>query len=162
MLRQVAARRLDQLDALSPDLGAQIRELQEYDFLEPEARAQFDALVKRLQGQVLDQYVAGMSDAIRSMTPEDLSANREMVRDLNELIRERIGGADPDASAFLAKHARFFPGAKTFDDIINQGTRTTDVSVRGVSSETQNVNGDDLRAPLPLTLADQLDRKSVV
>jgi uncharacterized protein with von Willebrand factor type A (vWA) domain len=61
-----------------------------------------------------------MSDAIRTMTPEDLAANREMVRDLNELIRERIAGRDPDASAFLAKHGRFFPGARTFDDVIDQ------------------------------------------
>ena len=43
-----------------------------------------------------------------------------MVRDLNELIRERIGGGDPDAREFLAKHGRFFPGAQTFDDIIDQ------------------------------------------
>ena len=43
-----------------------------------------------------------------------------MVRDLNELIRERIGGGEPDASEFLAKHGRFFPGAQTFDDIIDQ------------------------------------------
>jgi uncharacterized protein with von Willebrand factor type A (vWA) domain len=120
MLRDVAARRLDQLDALPPDMGDRIRELQEYDFLVPDARERFEALVQRLRQQVLDQYVAGMSDAIRSMTPEDLSANREMVRDLNELIRERIGGGDPDASGFLAKHGRFFPGAETFDDIIEQ------------------------------------------
>jgi uncharacterized protein with von Willebrand factor type A (vWA) domain len=120
MLRDVAARRLDQLDALPPDVGERIRGLQEYDFLEPGARERFDDLVKRLQQQVLDQYVAGMSDAIRSMTPEDLSANREMVRDLNALIRERIAGGNPDASEFLAKHGRFFPGARTFDDIIEQ------------------------------------------
>jgi uncharacterized protein with von Willebrand factor type A (vWA) domain len=120
MLRDVAARRLDQLDGLSPDVGDRIRGLQEYDFLEPNARQRFDDLVKRLQGQVLDQFVSGMSEAIQSMTPEDLAANREMVRDLNELIRERIGGGDPDASEFLAKHGRFFPGAQTFDDIIDQ------------------------------------------
>ena len=120
MLRDVAAKRLDQLDGLSPDVGERIRGLQDYDFLEPNARERFDELVKRLQGQVLDQFVAGMSDAIKSMTPEDLAANREMVRDLNALIRERIGGGDPDASEFLAKHGRFFPGARTFDDIIDQ------------------------------------------
>ena len=120
MLRDVSARRLDQLDGLSPDIGERIRGLQDYDFLEPNARERFDELVQRLQGQVLDQFVSGMSEAIRSMRPEDLAANREMVRDLNELIRERIGGGDPDASEFLAKHGRFFPGAQTFDDIIDQ------------------------------------------
>ena len=120
LLRDVAAKRLDQLDALPRDVGARIRQLREYDFLEPDARARFDELVERLGKQVLDQFVGGMSDAIRSMTPEDLAANREMVRDLNELIRERIGGRDPDASEFLAKHGRFFPGAQSFDDIIDQ------------------------------------------
>jgi len=123
MLRDVAARRLDQLDALPTDVGERIRGLQDYDFLEPGARERFDELVKRLQQRVLDQYVAVMSDAIRSMTPEDLATNREMVRDLNELIREKIAGGDPDATEFLARHGQFFPGARTFDDIIDQLAR---------------------------------------
>ncbi|MEO8570115.1 MAG: VWA domain-containing protein [Chloroflexota bacterium] len=120
MLRDVSAKRLDQLDALPADVGDRIRGLQDYDFLEPNARERFEELVKRLQGQVLDQFVAGMSEAIQSMSPEDLAANREMVRDLNDLIRERIGGGEPDATEFLARHGRFFPGAQTFDDIIDQ------------------------------------------
>jgi len=118
--RDLAARRLDRLDALPQDVGDRIRDLREYDFLEPDARQRFDELVEKLSKQVLDQFVSGMSDAIRSITPEDLSANREMVRDLNELIRERIGGSEPDVREFLAKHGRFFPGAQTFDDIIDQ------------------------------------------
>jgi uncharacterized protein with von Willebrand factor type A (vWA) domain len=118
--QDLASRRLDKLDSLPPDLGERIRDLREYDFMEPDARQRFDELVERLSKQVLDQFVSGMSDAIRSMTPEDLAANREMVRDLNELIRERIGGREPDVGEFLAKHGQFFPGAQTFDDIIDQ------------------------------------------
>ncbi|MGZ9277134.1 MAG: VWA domain-containing protein [Candidatus Limnocylindrales bacterium] len=120
MLRDLAAKRLDRLDRLPGDVGERIRDLREYDFLEPDARRRFDELVERLGKQVLDQFVGGMSDAIQSMTPEDLTANREMVRDLNALIRERIGGNEPDVRDFLAKHGRFFPGAQTFDDIIDQ------------------------------------------
>jgi uncharacterized protein with von Willebrand factor type A (vWA) domain len=120
MLRDMAAKRLDQLDALPPDVGGRIRGLEEYDFMEPGARERFDALVERLRKQVLDQYVGGLSDAIKSTTPEDLAANREMVRDLNRLLQERLAGGDPDASEFLAKHGRFFPGAETVDDIIEQ------------------------------------------
>ena len=118
--QDLASRRLDRLDSLPPDLGERIRDLREYDFLESGARQRFDELVERLSKQVLDQFVSGMSEAIRSMTPEDLAANRDMVRDLNELIREKIGGREPDVREFLAKHGRFFPGAQTFDDIIDQ------------------------------------------
>ena len=58
MLRDVAAKRMDQLDALPPDVGGRIRGLEEYDFLEPGARQRFDELVQKLRKQVLDQYVA--------------------------------------------------------------------------------------------------------
>ncbi len=120
LLRDQAARRLDQLDALPPDPGGRIRELTEYDFLEPDARSRFDDLVERLRRQVLDQYVAGLSEAIAGITPEDLAANREMVRDLNNLLQERLAGRDPDPSEFLQKHGRFFPGARNLDDIVDQ------------------------------------------
>jgi uncharacterized protein with von Willebrand factor type A (vWA) domain len=123
MLRDMAGKRLDQLDALPPDVGGKIKGLQEYDFMEPAARERFDDLVKRLQKQVLDQYVAGLSEAIQGITPEDLAANREMVRDLNQLLQEKLAGGDPDASDFLAKHGRFFPGARNLDDIIEQLAR---------------------------------------
>jgi len=120
MLRDAAAKRLDQLDALPGDVGERIRDLREYDFMESGARERFDALVERLTAQMLDQFVQGMGEAIRSTTPEDLQANREMVRDLNELIRQRIGGVEPDVREFLAKHGRFFPGTTSFDDILDQ------------------------------------------
>ena len=120
--QDLASKRLDRLDGLPADIGERIRDLREYDFMEPEPRRRFEELVERLGKQLLDQFVEGMSDAIRSMTPEDLAANREMVRDLNAMIRERLAGGEPDASAFLAKHGRFFPGASTFDDIIEQLT----------------------------------------
>ncbi len=120
MLRDVAARRLDQLDQLPPDVGGRIRGLEEYDFIEPAARERFDALLERLRRQVLDQFFSGLSDSIKSTTPEELAANREMVRDLNRLLEERMAGGDPDPSEFLARHGGFFPGARTLDDIIEQ------------------------------------------
>ena len=64
--------------------------------------------------------MSGLSEALRNVTPEDLAANREMVRDLNRLLEERLAGGDPDVSAFLAQHGQFFPGARTLDDIIEQ------------------------------------------
>jgi len=123
MLRDQAAERLDQLDGLPPEVGERIRALQDYDFLEPPARERFEALIDRLRMQVLDQYMAGLSEAIKGITPDDLRANREMVRDLNQLLGERLAGRDPDASAFLDRHGRFFPGARNLDDIVDQLAR---------------------------------------
>jgi uncharacterized protein with von Willebrand factor type A (vWA) domain len=118
---ELAARRQERLEALPDDLGERIRSLSDYDFLEPEARERFDQLLERLRGQVLEAAFQGMSEAIAGATPEQLAANREMVRDLDQLLGRRLAGDEPsqdDVDAFLARHGAFFPGARTLDDII--------------------------------------------
>ncbi|HLQ47579.1 MAG TPA: VWA domain-containing protein [Candidatus Dormibacteraeota bacterium] len=125
MLRDAAARRLDELEALPRDVGGRIRGLEAYDFMEPAARERFEALTERLRRQTLDRFVEGLSEAIQGTTPEDLQANRDMVRDLNSLLEERLEGREPsqsDVDEFLANHGRFFPGARTLDDIVAQLT----------------------------------------
>jgi uncharacterized protein with von Willebrand factor type A (vWA) domain len=123
-LQQLAAslaqRRQEQLESLPEDVPGRIRGLSNYDFMDPEARDRFESLLDRLRRQVLDAHFAGLSDAIKNVTPENLAANREMVRELNSLLQERLAGGDPDASSFLSRYGALFPGAKNLDDIIEQ------------------------------------------
>jgi uncharacterized protein with von Willebrand factor type A (vWA) domain len=116
----LAARRQSELESLPEDIGGRIRALSDYDFLEPEARGRFEALLDKLRRQVLDAHFAGLSDAIKGVTPEQLAANREMVRELNGLLQQRLAGNEPDVSGFLSRFGSFFPGARTLDDIIEQ------------------------------------------
>jgi uncharacterized protein with von Willebrand factor type A (vWA) domain len=117
---QMAARRQQQLDEMPADLGGRLRALQDYDFMEPEARRRFGELLDRLRQTALDSYFSGLAEAIRNASPEALAANREMVRDLNRLLQERLAGGNPDASDFLARHGQHFPGARSLDDVIEQ------------------------------------------
>lgn len=123
MLRSIAARRLDSLDSLPPDVGGRIRGLEDYDFMDAEARRRFDDLVDRLRQGTLDRMSRGLADAVKGMRPEDLDAQREMVRDLNALLGRRINGDEPSQSQvdeFLRRHGGFFPGAATLDDVMGQ------------------------------------------
>ena len=123
MAADMAQRRQDQLDALPADPGGRIRGLQEYDFLEPAARERFESLLNRLRKQTLDSMFQGLSDAIQNVTPEQLAANRDMIRDLNKLLGDRLAGDEPPqerVDAFLAQHGQFFPRAETLDDIVEQ------------------------------------------
>ncbi len=120
MLRQMAQRRQATLDALPDGVGDRIRALEEYEFLEPAARDAFQALLERLRGRMLDSTFQGLADRLRSTKPEDLQATREMVRDLEHLLQERLEGGDPDASEFLSKYGHLFPGAQNLDDIVDQ------------------------------------------
>lgn len=117
----LAAKRQERLESLPADIGERIRSLSDYDFLEPEARERFDQLLQQLRGQVLDSAFQGMSEAIAGATPEQLAANREMVRDLDRLLTRRLHDDEPEQAEvddFLALHGGFFPGARTLDDIV--------------------------------------------
>jgi uncharacterized protein with von Willebrand factor type A (vWA) domain len=123
MLRRIATRNLERLDRLPQDMGGRIRELQEYEFLDGEARQRFEDLVERLRKSTLDRYAQGLADAVKGMQPEDLAAQRQMVRDLNNLLERRLMGDEPsqaDVDAFMAQHGGFFPGGRTLDDITEQ------------------------------------------
>jgi uncharacterized protein with von Willebrand factor type A (vWA) domain len=120
MATSLAGRRQRQLEDLPPDVPGRIRGLSDYDFLDPGARERFEGLLDRLRRQVLDAQFAGLSDAIKNVTPESLAANRDMVRELNDLLQERLAGGDPDVSDFLSRYGQVFPGARTLDDIIGQ------------------------------------------
>ena len=123
MLRSIAAKRLDSLDSLPPDVGARLRALQDYDFLDGDARRRFDELVDKLRSSMLDRLSQGLADAVKGLQPEDLAAQREMVRDLNDLLAKRISGREPtqdEMDRFLAQHGAFFPAAETLDDVVDQ------------------------------------------
>ncbi len=124
MLRQMANRRLGQLDALPPGAGGRIKELRDYDFMDPEARQQFDELMEELQQQLLQQYFQGLQQSLQQMTQEDLSQVSQMVRDLNELVKQKLRGDDPDITDFMNKWGHMFPpGIETFDQLMDYMSR---------------------------------------
>lgn len=124
MLRRMANRRLEQLDSLPPGAGGRIKQLRDYDFMDAGAREDFDALMKELQGQLLQQYFQGMQESLQNLTQADLSQIAEMVRDLNDLVKRKLQGEDPDIAPFMAKWGAMFPpGIETFDQLMDYMSR---------------------------------------
>ncbi len=120
MLRQMANRHLDQLDQLPPNAGGRIKKLRDYDFMDPEAREKFEELLQQLQQQVLQQYFQGLQQSLQNMTQEDLSQIAAMVRDLNELVKQKLQGDDPDITDFMNKWGHMFPpGIENFDQLMD-------------------------------------------
>jgi uncharacterized protein with von Willebrand factor type A (vWA) domain len=109
MLENMAARRQQQLDALPEDPGGKIRELNDYDFLDPDARQQYQDLLASLQQQMMNQMFQGMKQSMETMTPEKMAQLREMVRDLNQMLRDKAEGREPKFDEFKQKHGQFFP-----------------------------------------------------
>ena len=113
-----AAGRLEALDRLPPDPAGRLRELQRYDFVEPEARRLFEELLRSLRQQMLQPLLAGMRQALEAMTPADRQRMREMLQELNRMLRERAAGGEPDFQAFRARWGDQFPGVESLDQLI--------------------------------------------
>ncbi len=121
---KLAQERVQKLDALPEDPGGRIRELSQYEFIEPKAREKFAELLRMLQEQVTQSYFAGMKTALQGMTPEQAQHLREMVRDLDRALREKLEGGEPDFEAFRRKYPELAGGARDWNDLLEQMARS--------------------------------------
>jgi uncharacterized protein with von Willebrand factor type A (vWA) domain len=119
-MQKIAAERLAQLDALPDDFGRAVRALKDYEFVEPKAAEKYQELLKDLQEQVLGSYFKNMRDSLRNLTPEQLERTRQMIRDLNRALKERMEGGEPDFEAFQRQYPELAGGAKNWDELLQQ------------------------------------------
>src|SRR2546421_7733189 len=120
MLEMIAKRKQEYLDKLPQDIPGQIKGLSDYDFMDDQAREKFNELMESLKQQMMQQFFQGMQQSLQNMTPEDIAKLREMIRDLNKMLRDRQEGKEPDFDAFMQKHGEYFPGVNSLDDLIEQ------------------------------------------
>jgi uncharacterized protein with von Willebrand factor type A (vWA) domain len=117
---QQRAQREQKLDAIPPDPAGRLRELQKYDFVSPEAKQKFDELLASLRQQMMQPMFNTMQQALQNMSPQDMARMREMMQDLNRMLREKADGEEPDFDAFMAKWGQNFPGVESLDQLIEQ------------------------------------------
>jgi len=126
VLERVAAERRRQLDELPPDPGGAIRRLRDYEFMDSRAEAAYQRLLDEIRRNVLDSYFKQMTQSMQAMSGEDMAELREMARDLNRLLRQKLDGVPgPELQrgyeAFLQRWGRMFPDAPAgFEEFVEQ------------------------------------------
>ncbi|MEJ2887537.1 VWA domain-containing protein [Actinomycetospora aeridis] len=111
-----------QLDALPPSPAGAVRELEDYDWRNAEARQAYEQIRDLLGREALDQRFQGMKQAMENATPEDVEAVREMISDLNDLLEAHGRGEDTTDQfrEFMGKHGQYFPeNPQTTDELID-------------------------------------------
>ncbi len=126
ILERVAKKRRETLENLPQEPGGVIRELQGYEFMDQDAEQAFQKLLEEIKQNVVNTYFKQMSDQMGQMSKQDITALREMARDLNSLVRQKLEGV-PDAQLqhnyedFIKKWGAMFPDAPaTFDEFLAQ------------------------------------------
>src|SRR6266540_2593915 len=119
-MQKMAQERMAQLDALPDDFGRAVRALKDYEFVEPKAAEKYQELMNELQQQVLGSYFKNMRESLQNLTPEQLERTRQMIRDLNRALKERMEGGEPDFEAFQRQYPELAGAAKDWDDLLRQ------------------------------------------
>ncbi|MFM9050053.1 MAG: hypothetical protein ACKOMX_08405 [Actinomycetota bacterium] len=128
------------LDMLPDDTSRAVRELADYDWRSPEARAAYDEIREMLRRDVLDQQFKNMSQAMQNpMSPEGQQALKDMLSDLNSMLDKHRRGEDvsEDFEEFMDKHGEFFPDRpESFEQLLDDLARRAAAMQRMLDSMT--------------------------
>ena len=125
LFRQRADRNRERLDQLPESPAGAIRELQDFDFIDPEAQRKFRELMDELRREMLGSVASDLRSQIEQMTPEQFAQAREMLRDLNQMMRDKLSGLEPDFDGFMDKWGAMFGDdpPQSFDELMEMLAR---------------------------------------
>ena len=127
VLEQIAQKNRKTLDELPEDAAGKMQQLQNYEFLNPEAQKKYLKLLNELRQAMTQTFFNDIEKMVNKMSPGDMQRMKEMLRALNELMAMKAKGVDPDVLQshfrnFMEKFGDMF-GAnppQTLDELIEQ------------------------------------------
>src|SRR5918999_157709 len=61
-----------------------------------------------------------MQHAIENTSPQAMQGMKQMLSDLNQMLREAAEGGNPDFDGFMDKWGELFPGAQNLEQLVEQ------------------------------------------
>ncbi|MBI5284375.1 MAG: VWA domain-containing protein [Chloroflexi bacterium] len=153
MLKNIANRKKNFLDNLPDDVAGSVKELQNYEFMDPEAQHKFTELMDMLKKATTETFFKDMYDQIANMSPEDMARMKQMVKDLNQMLSDRLAGGEPDFEKFMQQYGDLFgPNPpQSLDELVER--------MQGQMAQMQNLLDSlpgDMRQQLQDLLADKV------
>ena len=121
-LEERAGQNLEKLQAMPKDTGGRIKDLNQYDFMDGEARKQFQELMDMLKRNAMSSYAKDMTQRLKNMNPESLAAMRHFMEAINQMLEARRRGEEPDFDGFMKQFGSFFGDnpPKNLDELIER------------------------------------------
>ena len=122
LLEDRASRSRDKLDNLPESVGGAIKELGDYDFIDPEAQRKYQELLDTLNQQMFQNFFQSMRQQLQGMSPEEMEGLKNMVQALNQMLADRAMGLDPDFEGFMEQYGHYFDPDRpvSLDELIEQ------------------------------------------
>jgi uncharacterized protein with von Willebrand factor type A (vWA) domain len=108
VLKSIARRNEEQLNALPPDAAGRVKELEKYEFLNPDAQRKFLELLNQLRKAMTQTFFNDIENMVRNMSPGDIDRMKDMLKALNEMLVKKIAGDDPGFDQFMQQFGDMF------------------------------------------------------
>ena len=124
-LRQRLERKQEQIDRLPEDAAGQVKDLQEYEFEDDEARQKYEELLEQLKQSMMNRFFNDMSQMLSDMSDADMERMRQMMQDLNEMLERQRRGEDPQFDKFMDQYGDMFGDdpPKSLEELVEQMQR---------------------------------------
>ena len=108
LAKSIASNKMATMNGLPEDMGGAIRELSDYEFMEDDAREKFQELLDMLKERAKESLTRNMAQQMQGVTPEQMQAMKEMMRDLNQMLQDKMEGLEPNFDEFMEKWGDMF------------------------------------------------------
>ncbi len=108
MLKSIVERKQSLLDSLPTDVGGQVKGLQGYEFMDPEAQHKFQELMEMLKKAMTGTFFRELQEQLSGISPEQTERLKQMIKDLNQMLSERMAGGEPAFDQFMQRHGGLF------------------------------------------------------
>ena len=108
MLSNIVERKRQFLEGLPEDVPGKIKELQNYEFIDPEAQHRYQELMEMLKQAMTETFFKDIRQQIANMSPEEMARLKEMVQALNRMLSEQMAGGEPDFEKFMQQYGDLF------------------------------------------------------
>jgi uncharacterized protein with von Willebrand factor type A (vWA) domain len=121
-LEERASQNMEKLEALPRYVGGRIKNLDRYDFMDGEARRQFQELMDMLKRNAMSSFAKDMTQRLKSMDADSLAAMRHFMEAINQMLEARRQGQEPDFDGFMKQFGHFFGDnpPKDLDELIER------------------------------------------
>lgn len=110
------------IDDLPEDTAGQVRALQDYEFLNPDAQREFLKLIEQLKQAMTKSFFNDIEKMVQEMSEGDIQRMKDMVKALNEMLVKKIAGEDPRFEDFMSEYGDMFGDnpPQSLDELLDQ------------------------------------------
>ncbi len=108
LLKDIAERNEQILDELPDDVPSQIKELEKFEFINPDAQKKFLELLNELRKAMTNTFFKDIENMVNNLSDGDIERMKDMLKALNDMMVKKIAGEDPEFDKFMDEFGDMF------------------------------------------------------